>query len=368
MIGEKNENLFEELDFTSFVDELGLPGEVEPSIENTEEEIIGSEIIPQEEQSSEDAESDSLEEEQSSSQENTNENSSPLTPYAKLLVEEGILPNLDISKFNGTAEGLKEAMISEIDNGINLYKEGLPDNLKQIIDNYEEGVPLSVLLEIDDRRFQYKSIKDNQIKEDSNLQKSIIRDFYKQTSRFTDEKIEKLIQRSEDLEELEEESRSSLTELIKLQDVFEKQEVEKARQRQIDNENKRQETLNTFKTTLEKKEEIIPGIKVSKLTKESIYKIMTTPVGADENGNPYNKVGQYKMEHPFEFDILLSYLYDTTKGFKDWSALSKAGKNKAIENFEEVVKKQEYRSSSDAPKMPKQTGRSIIDEIANLKF
>lgn len=69
------------------------------------------------------------------------DDSSPLVPYAKLLVDEGILPNLNLDEFDGTAEGLKEAMNKEIHNGIEAYKASLPEDVKKIIDGYEVGVP-----------------------------------------------------------------------------------------------------------------------------------------------------------------------------------------------------------------------------------
>ena len=37
------------------------------------------------------------------------ETSSPLTPYAKMLVEEGLLPNIDLEKFDGSVDSLLEA-------------------------------------------------------------------------------------------------------------------------------------------------------------------------------------------------------------------------------------------------------------------
>lgn len=375
MAGERENNLFEGLDFSDIISELGPGLEPEPIIkEETLEEI--SVYTPQEEEiPKEDAETDLSEEDSTETTEETVEeeieesNSSPLTPYAKLLVDEGILPNFNLKVFDGTAEGLKEAMVKEIEVGVEDYKESLPEEIKKLLTNYEQGVPLKALLEIDERRFQYNAIKDDDLKDNKDLQKALIRDYYTQTTKFSEDKINKLIQRSEDLEELEEEAKANLPELIKFQDILEQQEVLKARKEEETREKQRQETLTTFKTTLEKTNEIIPGIKVNKNIKDNIYKIMTTPVGEDQYGNPINKIGQYKVEHPYEFDIMLSYLYEATKGFKDWTVLSSAGKTKAIESFEEKIAKQNQRGSGKLPKTPQnQSSQSIFDQIANMKF
>src|SRR5690606_16370647 len=101
--------------------------------------------------------------------------SSPLVPYAKLLVEEGILPNFDIEEFDGTAESLKEAMTKEIYSGIEGYKESLPEDVKKLINGYEAGVPLEKLIELNKQNFSISSIKDEDLESNENIQKDIVR-------------------------------------------------------------------------------------------------------------------------------------------------------------------------------------------------
>ena len=103
-----------------------------------EDNLIDLESIEEDDEEEEvDEEKDDIQEEPSSKQsphKDKGTTSSPLTPYAKLLVDEGILPNLDLKKFDGTADSLKEAMVSEIIGAVEMYKETLPERVKQLID------------------------------------------------------------------------------------------------------------------------------------------------------------------------------------------------------------------------------------------
>lgn len=386
MSEEKENNLFEELDFGSFVNELenSIGEQTEETAENQEEELEeierqNSEGSSQEEQDSEedatpteDTEEEATEEESEGGEEKeTDENSSPLTPYAKLLVDEGILPNFNLEEFDGTPDGLKGAMEKEIVTGIENYKSQLPEEIKHLVSNYEEGVPLSRLLELDEKRTEYKSIGVDQLTESKDLQKAIMKDYYRNTTKFSDTKIDKLIQTSDDLESLESESKEALTDLISFQDEYEKEEVENAKQMRLQAEETQKQALEEFKTVLEKSDEIIPGLKISKNTKDTLYKTMTTAVAYDQAGNPVNKIAKYRVENPYEFDIKLSYLFEITKGFQDWSALSTAGRNKASKDFEEAIKRQDHKQSTGkGGKRQKSasTTSSLLDEISKFDF
>ena len=385
---EESTNLFEEVDFSSITNEIErmTSGAEEAAEETTKEQdavnqIEETEETKQKETSTEDTEETeegSQEEQHSKSTEDTassedtnDENSSPLTPYAKLLVDEGVLPNLNLEEFKGTAEELTAAFNNRVDAGIDDYKSQIPQEIKTLLDNYEEGVPLSALLEIDSKRAEYKAIPEDKVGSDKDLQKSLLREYYKQSTRFDDAKINKLIQRSEDLDDLGEEAKVAHQELIKLQDVFEQQEVERAKEESVAFEQRQKESLQAVKGALDKSDEVIPGIKVNKNFKDDLYKAMTTPVAYDQNGTPVNQVGKYRLEHPYEFDIMINYLYKATKEFKDWSVLNTAGKNSAIKEFEIATQKQNKTARGSIPKSSDKNSSnttSIINEIEKLNF
>ena len=82
-----------------------------------------------------------------------------------------------MEEFDGTADGLKTAMINEIVGAVEMYKETLPDRVKDLINNYEEGVPLEQLLKLDKEELQVLSLDEDKIKEDISLQKETVRNF-----------------------------------------------------------------------------------------------------------------------------------------------------------------------------------------------
>lgn len=265
-------------------------------------------------------------------------NTTSLTPYAKLLVEEGILPNLDLEKFDGTAESLIEAARNEIYNGINSYKENLPDEIKTLINGYEAGVPFDQLLEYNKSITKYSQIDENSLSESEELQKQILKDYYKKTSKFSDEKIDKLIERSADLGELFEEASASLKELVEIQKEEEQLAIEEARKQQEQMLEQQKAQLEEFNKTVDNIKEIIPGLKVSDTLKNKIKKNITTPVAYDQYGNPLNKIGKYRLENPIQFEITLNYLFELTNGFTNFEVLGKTGKSKAFKELEEAAK------------------------------
>ena len=274
-------------------------------------------------------------------------NSSPFTPFAKLLVEEGATPNLNLEEFDGTPQGLIKAISDEIDYNVNMKLEGRDPRVKWLEDNYQEGVPLEDLLVIDRQRVTLNSITDETLSTDDDLQKQIVREYLKETTRFSDELINKQIERLEATNDLAEESKTYFEALKQINAGKEEQAVAQARQQQLDFQKQQQKILEDFKETLEKTEEIIPGIKLNKIVKDQIFKTLTTPVTQDPNtGAPINAIAKARLEDPINFEKNLAYVWLATKGFKDFSTLGSAGKKSAMSEFENALKKGENSFSS----------------------
>ena len=297
---------------------------------------------------------------------------SPFTPYAKFLVEEGILSNLDLENFDGTADSLKEAQLFEINSGIEGYKNSLPPEVRYLVDNYEAGVPFDKILNMSSKQIQYESIQDDSLGENEDLQKELVREYFKKTTKLSDDKIERQISRLSDLSELEDEAKSSLKELIELQ----KEDVEIEKQRAIEYRNSMIEAQKREVENLDKylndTDEIIPNIKIPKQIKDKIKKNLTTPVAKDDNGNLINKVGLYRANNPVKFEVILNYLYEATNEFKDWGVLGKAGKRSALKEFEDAARSIDSRSASSSSNgqssISKNGGKGLMDAISGLTF
>lgn len=302
-----------------------------------EEGLIDLEELEEEEEEQE----EEIEEEEKPSSTNPDkkQSSSPFTPYAKLLKEEGVLPNLNMEDFDGTAEGLKTAMINEIIGAVEMYKDTLPSRVKDLINNYEEGVPLEELLKIDKEEVQTLSLDEDKIKEDISLQKKTVRDYLKKTSKFSDKKIDNQIQYYEDSGELEEEALNAAAELKELIQTEKTQAVEQAKQKEKMMQEQARAELANLNKRVQEATEIIPGLKLNDRVKSELIKSMTVPAGKDKNGNPVNRIVAARMENPMEFEIKLHYLFEITKGFSDFSKLVEKGKKDTIKEFEEAISK-----------------------------
>lgn len=305
--------------------------------------------------------------EESSDVEETNDENieSPLLPYAKLLVAEGVLRESDIEGFDGSADGLIDAEKKKFSAWQEEYKNSLDPRVKWLAENIEAGVPLEDLLEIDKKNITYDSITPEIVGSDIELQKDLVRAYYKATTKFNDARIEKEINRLDDLSELGPEAASALEELKILNAEREtalKQQAEQQRIQSIENQKK---TLETFKKNLEDKKEIIAGIEFNKVMKDRVYNTLTSVVGYDSNGQPINKIAQARAENPLEFETTLAYVYELTNGFKDFTAIASKGKKQAIDEFEKAAgridtKKFSGNYSSD-PRGTKNTAMGHID-------
>lgn len=318
--------------------------EIEEKIETPVDDTDAGVIEKQEEQEEDTGDSPSSQE---------TKDSSPFTPFAKLLVEEGATPNLNLEEFDGTPEGLVKAVQNEIEYNINMYKEGLNPKVKWLQENLEEGVALEQLLSIDKQRVALDAINEETLNSDESLQKQIVREYLKESTKFSDALIDKQIERLEATNDLAEEAKTSFTELKTLNAAKEQEAKATAQQQREAYQKQQQEILDNFKSSLDKTEEIIPGLKLNQSVRDQIFKTLTTPVTKDPTtGAPMNAIAKARLEDPINFEKNLAYVWLVTKGFKDFSTLSSSGKKTAMKELEDALNKGNYTSSKQTVKSP----------------
>lgn len=289
---------------------------------------------------------------------------SPFIPYAKLLVEEGITPNFKLEEFDGTPQGLLKAVQDEIQYGIDNYKEtNLHPRIKWLQDNLDEGVAFEELLKVDSQRISLSNIKPEEIETNADIQKEIVRQYYKETTKFNDATINKQVERLEATGDLGEESKVFFEELKQINSVKEQQMVQQAQAQRQAEAKAQQEALDTFKKTLDSKKEIVTGITLTPVMKDAIYKTLTTPVDTDpQTGLPLNEIAKARQADPMNFEINLAYVFKATKGFTDWSVFSGAGKKVAIKEFEDSVKKLDFTQTKQNLSKP-DINKDLIEQM-----
>ena len=264
--------------------------------------------------------------------------------FGSTLVEKGVFSEELFKDFDGTIDGLVTAVDKEIGYGIESYKESLPDVLRELIDNYEEGVPLEDLISSKSREISYNSITNDKLEEDTDLQKEIVKQ-YLQSTGLKENKIKKLIETYEDTDDLFSEAKDALgeiKEILKKEQAYAKIEQEKERKL---NEQRTQQLLNTVETTISKTEEIVPGLKLNDKIRKEIYSSMTQPTGRDAEGNPVNKVMEIRAKDPIKFEMTLHYLASLGVFEGKWDKVISTAKTSSVKELEKLIKSNDNKFS-----------------------
>ena len=250
--------------------------------------------------------------------------------------------------------------------GINAYKQSLPDRLKTFIEKYEEGVPFDKLVKIDSNIVKYSSFTEEDLSNE-NVQRELLKDYFSKTTKFSKEKIDKEINRLTDLQELEDEAKSILPELIALERKEEVSTLAAIKREKEAEEQRRLEELEAVKVAVEETSEVIPGTKLSTVMKQKIFKNLTTPVAQTEDGIPVNKLGAYRMNNPVKTEIILNYIFEATNEFKDWSVFNKGTKRAVISELENAAKNVESQLGSRKSQQSKGAS-NFLKELDNYNF
>ena len=263
-----------------------------------------------------------------------------LKAVASYFKEEGVLSSLDLETFDGTPEGLIKAMQNEMGEGIEEYKNTRHPLLKKLMEADEAGVPIEQLLDIKAQEVKYNSIEDDKLTDNVGLQKELYKSYLKETTKFSEAKISKMIEGASDdltLESLVKEE--ALPELKKIQEQKEQEltRITKAQQEQARVSNEK--LLNDYKVLVDKTEEVFPGIKVSKTEKAEIFKMSTTPIANDGYGNPVLYAEAVYKKDPLKYNLVLNYLLHKTKGFEDLSTIMNVAKSTAAKELEKNILK-----------------------------
>lgn len=274
---------------------------------------------------------------------------SPHSPYAAVLKEDGILPDLDIEEFSKlSAEEqsvmLRDAYKERIDKGIEDFIENLPVQVKDIVEVLKatgKNIPLMEIIQNRSEQIELNNITDKDIEEDDNLQKQLVYQHLKESTSFSDEKIKKELTRLEATNALVEEAKEAHVSLKVIRDNYDKQLKVQAQKDKEAYDQHRTKVVNEINDFIDKSEELFPGRKISADQKKELKKFMLEPVAYDKNKQPVSKAMEVRSKNPILFDARLNHYIqlglfnekvDTTK-------IEEAGKTKAIKNLANILEK-----------------------------
>jgi hypothetical protein len=339
----KDNNLMNQ---ASFEEEQAKPVSTEKTEEKTEEsEKVEENKVPQftleeleeteekeevTKESEKETKTEESEESDKKPSEKSEEESNVYSLVAQILKEDGLID----TEFKSSDEML-EVFGTAIKNGIDSYKEELPDAIRELINSYEEGVPFDEILNVKSAQIRLDSINEEDLTENVELQKSLYKDYLRSTTQFSDAKIEKEINRLVDLDELLDSSKEAHEYLKELSKEAELEMKERAKQERIEAEEMYREQLNLLNDRVKKTTEIIPGIKISEKEQKELFRAITTPV--ETRGDELlNQVMLVREKDPVGFEMKLNYyiklgLFDETPKF---DKLTKVAETKTLTKLE----------------------------------
>lgn len=340
-----------------FVDNTNMVGDEDPLFPNG---ILGELEFPnndEEEENTDEVTEETTEEEENTTEitieeeNNSTDNTevSPIKILANYLRDEGIVDFKD-DEFKDEDTFINEIIETQINKGIDSYKEELPDVIKDLINNYEEGVPLNELLGLKVQNENYLNLTEENVKDSEILQKNVIREHYRRLG-YKEEKINSKIEKLEARAELEEESLESLTELKEIlkieEEQYKKQQKQSQKQKLLEFENTKKE----YKSLIDSKEEIFKGIKLTPKHKEELFNGIFTP---DKDGkNEYTK----RIEKDPEFSLKVAYM--TLILNWDLTAFEKLATNKASGKLRDLIDSSKDRLRGNGIDANKSTGQKF---------
>jgi len=274
---------------------------------------------------------------------------SPLYLHAATLHDEGILPTLDLKELKGKpfSEAMKlflSAQKEYIDKGRSEYLDSLTDRQREFLEMIELGIPQEQVEHQFTIEDAYSKVTDQVLSDDSELQKNIIMQDLKLKG-LSDTKIQVFVKAAEDNDSLFEEAKEARDNINTYIAEQKQSKIEEAKTAQAEADKTEAELQKQIKSTIEKTDEILPGIKLTPNEKTKLNDLMTKPVEEKViNGRktPINLINKKRMEDRVLFDLKLNYfiqmgLFDPNA---DLSKLVKKVTSTAAEKLSQKLKEE----------------------------
>jgi hypothetical protein len=323
--GEEENSIFQPQLKIQEVDDLPEEKKEEVKVEKSEEDdkAVEDEAPTAEEKDSEEPVSEK--EEESSDEEDEGD---ALRVFAELQREKGLIDYND-DEFEGNEEWLLAKVEDTVNSKVQDYKDSMPSEIKYLLDNYEDGVPLNNLLNMQSQEQVYESITLENVEKSEALQKNLVKDLLMKSG-WSEERANKKIQRYEDAGVLYEEAEEALSSLVDVQKQQKEDYVVKQKEEQKQRIQAHEEWLGDLKDHITKKEEILPGFQLSVKDKDNLYKGITK---LDKNGE--NEIMRLRKKDP-EFDLKIAYLATVLKW--DFSAFERQSTTKSTRKLAAAIK------------------------------
>jgi hypothetical protein len=259
------------------------------------------------------------------------------------------------------------SMQQRVKDSVEAYKESLTDEDRALYEAKEKGLPVDKYGKAKQELKKWSEVKPDDIKENEKLQIEIVSKGLELRG-FSKEEIAEEIDGYKALENLESKAEKILPLLPKKFETDLKDMEESAAADEQSRKDRIRQGVAKMKQTIDNTPEIIPGIKLTKPTREKIMKSMTEPVARDAQGNPLNPVMATKAKNPEAFEMMVHYFHEL--GFfnidengqmkPDFSKIVKTAKNEATDTMRTIFESNE-KQVSGKPKVVKKESDELDD-------
>lgn len=241
----------------------------------------------------------------------TTEEVSAIKAWAEWAKEKGLVEYED-KDFEDSEEFLEKVYVNKVKKDIEEYKESLPEVIKQLVNNYEEGVPLLDLIESESRRMNYVAITKDEIDADEKLQENLVMNWLITQDYEEDEAKEKLTD-YKDSGLLAKEAKTAQIKLAKYEEKYQAELKVQTENNKKAVEKQVQDSIKSLENTISSKNEIIEGMPLNKDIKNKIFTGITKKdnKGFTEIQKKMSdpemqlKVAQFVLVHNGSFDDII---------------------------------------------------------------
>ena len=288
-------------------------------------------------------------------------------PLYKVLAEqlksEGLFDDEDFAadddfEFDGSPESFKYLMERrDFKRGLKIFEEvvsEMPAKMRTQFQLFMDGLDEDSASDIGSKLVDYSNVTKEDLESNPAKAEQLYRELLK-TKGFSNEKINKYVERARDLDELADEgleAAQSLNQEAQKQIEIKKQEEQYIAQKRQQEASQR---LQALKAAIINTPEIFKGVALTDKMKDQLYKSMTETVAYDENKQPLNKVAALSRKNPEAFRMQLHYLTelglfntDERGNLKpDLTKLMRLAETKVSRSIDDRLKKAAFRSGSN---------------------
>jgi 3-methyladenine DNA glycosylase Tag len=308
----------ENVEFETGGEQFTLPGE---KPDEKEIEVVKGKTIKEEEEEEEEVINDKpiieekkntpspsdIEKETSQKEKNT---VSVLASYYK---EEGLISDYDETEMEriiseeGESAGLKYLADIQRDEAFKEAREMYDADMQEYMNLKDLGVDSSVAKGLVSNKTRFESLTVDDIENDEDVRKEILFQHYKNTTTFSDAKIKRDIDKTfasgDDIEEATEALEEVKVNIAKQIEA----EISRIKQNDLDQKNNVVRQKEEFKKYVNDLEEIIPGEKLNKKTRDKIIDMVLKPAVKLENGQVVNAIWGERAKDTKKFESAIAY-------------------------------------------------------------